>query len=252
MFRREQRKALAVCVFLIACGFFAAQLLFLDPKQGVYCYKYEDSAEEYCASDKAISAIAINASLIAHRYSEDIIAFVAVLLTLATWGMWRATRRLVSNAEYAAIGQRAYITASATIKPHLDDLETPSYEVVLINSGQTPAFNVYNWVRGAIAPHPLGSAKLPGPTGVTGVGSKGQLHGDRLAFLSEFLPKPSAEQLAAIRAGSNLFYVYGMSTYTDVFGFERHTPFRFVWGGPEMTRAGRAEMAFSEEGNEPD
>jgi hypothetical protein len=28
-------------------------------------------------------------------------------------------------------------------------------------------------------------------------------------------------------------YVYGEITYEDIFGVERHTTFRFIYGGPE-------------------
>ena len=107
-------------------------------------------------------------------------------------------------------------------------LEAP---VKLLNSGKTPARDVFALGNIDILPYPPPS---PFPntfpeqdvsrfTMAAGLRADSTIAAHRLF---------SAQELADVRRGTNLrMYGYGLITYIDVFGKHRRTTFRFMYGG---------------------
>jgi hypothetical protein len=103
---------------------------------------------------------------------------------------------------------------------------------VVINVGQTPAYNVQLCVKTAIRPEPLpDGTDLMAEVPLTGVGSRGDL-GPTQAFyppswLNYYVPDERMEGLKAAER-KEAFYVWGLVTYRDIFKKEHRTKFCFV------------------------
>jgi hypothetical protein len=226
MLDRKQREALAVCSLLILLGFFSAQILFLDPKNNIYCHEYEESSEDYCAADYAITALAIEASRIAHQYAEDFIALFTGILGIATWFLWLSTRRLVRSAEKTAERQlRAYVgldTGAVMLDNQLINTMEIGGFVQLKNYGLTPAYDFTSWMRFRIQPTdeppPYSKVGTPDSSSMLGPGAS-------VAFNIEYRKILTAD-LQRIAHEKSTIYCWGRADYRDAFGEPRHFIFR--------------------------
>ena len=78
-----------------------------------------------------------------HEYREEIIAVFTVILAVATWRLWIATRNLVRGTERTAQSQlRAYVSVESGGVQHgiVDGQPGFQVHVVLKNYGVTPAY----------------------------------------------------------------------------------------------------------------
>ena len=160
MLSGKQRERLSLCIFVILIAFFSAQISLLDPKYDVYCYEYEDTAKDYCSPDYAVVAILKNTSIIAHTYTEDIIATFTAILGIATWFLWWSTRALAKSADATSYAQlRAYVFNKLWIKPNIvkdsigrDTVLEYIFYADINNIGLTPALSVQTWLEIQIFP----------------------------------------------------------------------------------------------------
>jgi hypothetical protein len=186
--------------------------------------------------------------------TERVSAIFTVILAIATWALYRATRNLVRGAEETAERQlRAYVLVSSAKVTNLTNLVEgngiPEAIVVIKNSGQTPAYDLHN-VTGFTA-----DSYPPRPTIKLTISDKDSIvqttmplgPGDTTASntLGKILTDP---QKASLADGTGVVYVYGTIRYRDVFGKHRCTKYRLMIGGPVGVRGG--QLTACEEGNE--
>jgi hypothetical protein len=126
---------------------------------------------------------------------------------------------------------RAYVTVvSASLT--FPTPETPKAQVVIKNSGQTPAYEVENWSNTCVASYPL-SQTLPVRLKDTPIAN--YILGPGMD-LSHWIPSKSPlEGMTDVLLGTVqcTLFVYGVVTYKDIFGVKHTTKFRMIYGGPE-------------------
>lgn len=124
----------------------------------------------------------------------------------------------------------------------------PKVTVVAKNAGQTPANELSHWIHQWVERYPL-KIELPEPpedfaTAVS-VLAAGATHEMGITH-----PKPIVKPWAFEEIGTEeaTIYVYGKILYKDVFGIERLTRYRLMYGGPGEVRPG--QLSPCESGNE--
>jgi hypothetical protein len=168
-------------------------------------------------------------------------------------------RRTVKVSEAAAIAAtrsadavvsqlRAYVVVSSAKIHNFGFVDPPKAQIVIKNSGQTPAFDAVSWAGVAIGEFPL-NFKLESPgkdfkqsrsTLGPGIESGHWITAARALNQIEF---------EKINAGSAAIYVHGSIVYKDAFNIERFTHFRLMYGGGAGASPMGA-MVFCEEGND--
>ncbi|MDL1981669.1 MAG: hypothetical protein LWX02_09425 [Deltaproteobacteria bacterium] len=161
-----------------------------------------------------------------------------------------ATERTVLAMQATAQRQlRAYVCVpGATIKMLKKTDGTYAHVVLRYkNAGQTPGHDVRTWIALHIAEYPLNKVLVQPPHDakyspfIISPGSE------------QFLPNEiriTPEQLPVFGTIKATLYVYGEILYRDVFGIERLTNYRLLYGGDEGTFGTRLRPDL--EGNEAD
>ena len=176
-----------------------------------------------------------------HEYREEIIAVFTVILAVATWRLWIATRNLVRGTERTAQSQlRAYVSVESGGVQHgiVDGQPGFQVHVVLKNYGVTPAYRFRTWIN---APVILDTGAVPfiGPTvpledrppSILGPGSLAHMHWNAV------FPMLAVQD---IRSGTKAIFVWGGADYIDAFGHPRHFMFRCAMSGSEDSPNGWA------------
>ncbi len=146
-----------------------------------------------------------------------------ILLAIATFGLWIATRQLVRGSENTARRQlRAYVgihVASLT-QPLLGTIRV---RIEVKNTGHTPAYNVRTWsFLGIFDPPPEVPKFITGEKtdiySMIGSGAVIELHDGREGLKHDVIN--------GITNGTKPIYFWGEIRYQDVFAIERRTIFR--------------------------
>jgi hypothetical protein len=158
---------------------------------------------------------------------------------------------LIETRETSRRELRAYLFVDASgiligVKPH--NLGKVIGVAEVKNSGATPAHRVRHWTAVTIAPvedeHLMSApAKLEWLHATT-VPPSGGITGDRLTD-----KKPTAKQIADIRAAKQAVFLYGAIEYLDVFDREQRTNYRVLYAGIWPPPAD-VRMRFCNEGND--
>jgi hypothetical protein len=161
-----------------------------------------------------------------------------------------ATERTVLTMQATAQRQlRAYVCVPGAIIKMLKKTDGTYAHVVLTykNAGQTPGHDIRTWIALHIAEYPLNKVLVQPPQDakyspfIISPGSE------------QFLPNEiriTPEQLPVFGTIKATLYVYGEILYRDVFGIERFTNYRLLYGGDEGTFG--AGLRPDLEGNEAD
>jgi len=129
---------------------------------------------------------------------------------------------------------RAYIGVSESgLKLQPENI--PEGQVYIKNFGQTPAYNVRQWIAIALLPHPLPTNLPEPPEGFLTSTSLIPSGGHHINVVPVKQPIP-ADILALLATPELALYVYGRVVYEDIFGKERHTQYRLIYGGREGIR----------------
>ena len=139
-----------------------------------------------------------------------------------------------SARETAMYELRAYVHVD-TAEINVENRNAPSIKVTARNFGRTPAMNVRHWIHMWTEKYPLlGPDILPVPpdgfqmaTSVLPPGGHHQMPINRE-------PPPLPDIVASLLGTPEAtLYVYGEISYRDVFGENRNTRYRLMYGGPE-------------------
>jgi hypothetical protein len=166
-----------------------------------------------------------------HKNAESIIALFTVILGIATWLLWRATKKLVEGAEATAKRQlRAYVLALDARVYDFGITEIIEVQCRIKNYGQTPAYDVVGWMGATLNdfPNPTDLGRPPADLGLSRavIGPQG-----RTVFRAQVSRLLTGLEFQKIRSGASTIYVFGEVTYRDVFNDKWTSHFRFMYGG---------------------
>jgi hypothetical protein len=174
-----------------------------------------------------------------NRYLIGIGVVQAFIFFLQWRMMWRAkdtTERQL----------RAYVFVD---KAEIHSLESvPGIRVIIKNFGQTPASGYSRsfsaeWVDTSNQLPPLSLYSSPDLQTESAVAPGGSI--TLAAGLSRAF---TADEWTELRGGTKLMYISGEIRYTDAFGEERSTPFRYIFGG--IYGYTKGPLAIAETGND--
>lgn len=180
-------------------------------------------------------------------YATVALAVITLGLAIFTWRLWNATSNLVRNAEITSEKQlRAYLLVKrAYAKRKAEGVFMATVE--LQNFGQTPAYDVSEWIsiRGfdkgedaLIFPKP--PPEFQKSKGITAPGNFTIFH-------IPLFDKMSPAKETALHSGDAAIYVWGEVSYRDAFDRMRITKYRMFLSG-EGAKEGRFKIA--DDGNE--
>src|SRR5207245_7595708 len=127
----------------------------------------------------------------------------------------------------AAVRQlRAYVCLSGALIA-FKKANAPEVQVDMKNCGQTPAYDVRQWIHTWIEEHPLKVA-LPEPPADFPMSIAILLPGGNNMMVIERKPPISQEILNVLGTSQATLYIYGKLTYKDAFGHYRNTDYRLI------------------------
>jgi len=129
---------------------------------------------------------------------------------------------------------RAYVCVFAA-NIAFKKLDQPDIEVHMKNCGLTPAYNVRSWIGLDVATHPLGKELMPPPEGFQMSSSTVAPGGHEIMPVVWKRSIPPAF-LPVLGTPQATIYVFGRTTYLDIFGNEWYTDYRLIHGGPEPVK----------------
>jgi hypothetical protein len=177
------------------------------------------------------------------------LAFLTLVLAAGTLFLWLATKRLVRGSEKTAERQlRAYVLVSSARVQDFGVERPPRVEVVIKNSGQTPAFDLSPWAGIVIGEFPLNIELVHPPPEI----KKSQAilgAEDTTGHLTQAGRALTKIETDMIISGAKAIYVFGEIKYRDIFKIERTTRYRMMYGGGGGAAPDGA-LIFCEEGND--
>ncbi|MDQ6867610.1 MAG: hypothetical protein M3178_04110 [Pseudomonadota bacterium] len=178
------------------------------------------------------------------------LAFLTLVLAVGTLFLWLATRRLVRGSEKTAERQlRAYVLVSSARIHDFGIERPPRVEIIIKNSGQTPAFDLLSWSGMIFEKFPLNIELVDPPPDIKQ--SRSTLGaGDISSHLTTAGCPLTKIETDMIIAGKVAIYVFGEIKYKDIFKkIERSTRYRMMYGGGGGATPDGA-LTFCEEGND--
>jgi hypothetical protein len=129
---------------------------------------------------------------------------------------------------------RAYVGVdSAVLK--FPQPGVPEAQVHFRNFGQTPAYDFRVWIHTWFAAYPLQESVPTAPNGLKmGINVLGP--GRTSIMAAPKKPPLPPQNLALLGTTQFTLYVYGEVRYRDIFGEERRTEYRLIYGGAEGVR----------------
>lgn len=167
-------------------------------------------------------------------------SILQIILLFKTIGIYRQqrdqmiqagqqTEQVIAQMKDTAIRDlRAYVGVSK-IKLDISDPGQPVGLVEIQNFGRSPAYKVRHWTGISPQPYPLIATLPPSPATEFSVAV---LH-PNVPNLGVVALKKRLPNSVAVGTQQWTIYVYGEVIYEDAFGNQRHTHFRFFFGGPE-------------------
>jgi hypothetical protein len=165
-----------------------------------------------------------------------IIGFMALLLG-AIWLLWRATRKIVSNAELVTERQlRAYLAVVPKGFGGFKANTLGRIDLVIKNLGQTPAQKIKHRFDWAVLPNPLPARhKFPPPTREVSSGVLPPKDETATAFIGD--AAFTAQQIEAVSRNEARVHCWGYTEYEDIFRQRWRIRLSVSVGGEAFTRA---------------
>jgi hypothetical protein len=173
-----------------------------------------------------------------HKHGEAVIALFTVILGVATWLLWRATKALVIGAEDTSKRQlRAYVVTQGNLCEVKNNRFFSHFTIK--NTGQTPAHNLRIISNTCVLLHPVSksfdfSIVDPGGPSASLLGAGQEVASDSSLGPGDTLKEEWDEALSD--DGWLKIYTYGTITYYDVFNNRQWTNFclYFEWKKNEV------------------
>jgi len=157
-----------------------------------------------------------------------------------------AARAAEKSADAVVSQLRAYVHVTEAAIHYLDQ-PLSQVHLVIKNSGQTPAYDLVDWMGVRLTHFPLAIELLPPEPGSIST-SKSSI-GPGVSYNKVHEIRVSNENKAALRNGTWAIYVFGEIHYRDAFKIDRFTRYRLIYGGDAGARPEGA-LSNTQEGND--
>lgn len=181
-----------------------------------------------------------------HWIEYGVFAFVIVTAMATATAAWYTRAQWETSLDNGRRQLRAYVFPDQANLIWEGTTKPTMAEIVIKNSGQTPAYKVSTGLMIGSIEYPLrDNLSVPStpskPTVVPPVAS---------TTLSAGMAHPlTADQLKAIQKGTQAIYVFGEIAYTDAFGECRMTRYRLYYTGAGTDVGSRVGLTYLDEGN---
>jgi len=172
------------------------------------------------------------------RITDTLIVGFMALLFWATWLLWRATRKLVKDAELSAERQlRAYLAVVPKSFGGFRANALGRVDLVIKNLGQTPAQKIKHRFDWAVLPNPLPARHaFPKPTREASNASALLPRDETESRIDGHVPF-TAQQIEAISRNEARVYCWGHTEYEDIFRARWRSRLLVSVGGEAFARA---------------
>jgi hypothetical protein len=181
-----------------------------------------------------------------HWIEYGVLAFVIITAVATAMAAWYTRKEWQSSVDNGHRQLRAYVFPDQANLVWGGTGKPTEADIVIKNSGQTPAYKLSTSMLTGIAPYPpqddlVIPAMPPNHTVVPPAGSYS---------FSVATEKPfTSDQLKAIQKGTQAIYAMGEIAYTDAFGECRLTRFKFYYLGAGAEIGGKVNLSYLDEGN---
>jgi hypothetical protein len=181
-----------------------------------------------------------------HWIEYGVLVFVIITAVATAMAAWYTRKEWQSSVDNGHRQLRAYVFPDQAKLVWGGAGKPTVAEIVIKNSGQTPAYKLSTSMATGIASYPpQNDLAVPGlPTNHTVVPPGG------IYSISVATDKPLTDgQLKAIQKGTQAIYAMGEIAYTDAFGGCRMTRYKFYYLGTGAEIAGKVDLSYLDEGN---
>jgi hypothetical protein len=181
-----------------------------------------------------------------HWIEYGVFAFVIVTAMATATAAWYTRKEWQSSVDNGRRQLRAYVFPDQANLVWQGTKQPTVAEIVIKNSGQTPAYRLSAATSVSVNDYPL-RTDLSVPSlsdNHTVVPPAGNY------ALSVPMAQPlTGDQLKAIQKGTQAIYAYGEIAYVDAFGECRATRYRFYYTGAGVENGSRVGLSYMDEGN---
>jgi hypothetical protein len=181
-----------------------------------------------------------------HWIEYGVFVFVIITAMATATAAWYTRREAMSSVDNGRRQLRAYVFPDQASLVWQGGGKPTVSEIVIKNSGQTPAYRLSTAAVIGVADYPMQNPmSVPAMSGNhTVVPPTGSY------TLSVAMEKPlTGEQLSAIQKGKQAIYVFGNISYADAFDECRMTQYRFYYTGSGGDIGSRIGLTYLDEGN---
>jgi hypothetical protein len=144
----------------------------------------------------------------------------------------KQTERIIATMTDTAVRElRAYVGIT-TARITFFQERAPLIEILIKNSGKTPAYDAGMWISGRLGPYPLDMPLPPPPAGF--LTSRSILApGEEPHAMVWKHPIIDEDDMPILGTPELTIFIFGEIVYRDAFGYPRFTRFRLLYGGVE-------------------
>jgi hypothetical protein len=179
-----------------------------------------------------------------HWLEYGVFAFVFITAVATATAAWYTRKQWESSVDNGRRQLRAYVFPDQANLAWQGTTKPTVVEIVIKNSGQTPAYRLSTATVVSVDDNPLQvDLHVPSmPDNHTVIPPAGSY------AISVAMDKPlTADQLQAIQKGTQAIYAFGEIAYDDAFG--RVTRYRFFYSGAGADNGSKVGLAYLDEGN---
>jgi hypothetical protein len=181
-----------------------------------------------------------------HWIEYGVFAFVIITAMATATAAWYTRKQWESTADNGHRQLRAYVFPEQANLIWQGAAKPTAVEVVIKNSGQTPAYRLSSAAAIIVSDYPL-QTELHDPVlpdSHTVIPPAGN------STVSVALQQPlSMDQLKAIQKGTQAIYAIGLLAYTDAFGDCRMTRYRLFYTGSGAEPGSKIGLSYLDEGS---
>jgi hypothetical protein len=181
-----------------------------------------------------------------HWLEYGVFAFVLITAIATATAAWYTRKEWQTSLDNGRRQLRAYVFPDQASLLWQGAAKPTVAEIVLKNSGQTPAYRLSTVAMIAVSDYPLRDNLTvhPIPPSHTVIPPAGSY------ALSVAMEKAlTADQLKAIQKGTQAIYTYGEIAYADAFGECRLTRYQFYYTGSGGDNGSRIGLSYLDQGN---
>lgn len=229
-------------------------------------HSYVDLAGSYCTNERPNAASEWRKKFICESKITDVVIAILTFFLAIFTGLLvsvgnrqeRTTRQQMRAFVHLDRGS-VYNIASpinplAIYKPTGAEIisrdEGPVAQLIIKNTGSTPAFKVVHWANICIADFPLVQPLPPHKTKLKKVPTSAIAPQGINTKSAKILSPLTAEEIAGLRAGTKAIYVYGEITYKDAFRRKRLTNYRLFHNIQTGAIGVTTDLTWAEDGND--